>query len=195
MFRPDEAVRDGRFADNPWLLEMPRRFTRLTWDNAALIAPATAERLGLANEDVVLIAAHGRQLRAPVFVLPGQAADCITLPLGFGRRDGGLGVDVGFDAYPLRGAATSWLIEGGSLARTSDTLRLATVQGHDRIAGRDLVHEGTLAEFEKNPRFLAHKEKNKSLYPGFKYPGERLGDVGRSQFLHRLPGLRRRLPG
>ena len=31
-------------------------------------------------------------VRAPVFVLPGQAADCITLPLGFGRRAGGLGV-------------------------------------------------------------------------------------------------------
>ena len=172
MFRPDEAVRDGRFANNPWLLEMPRSFTRLTWDNAALIAPATAERLGLANEDVVLVAAHGRKLRAPVFVLPGQAPDCVTLPLGFGRRDGGLGVNVGFDAYPLRGAANPWLIEGGSLGKTGDTLRLATVQGHDRIAGRDLVHEGTLAEFEKNPRFLADKEKNKSLYPGFKYPGE-----------------------
>ncbi len=171
LFRPDEAVRDGRFANNPWLLEMPRSFTRLTWDNAALIAPATAERLGLANEDVVLVAAQGRSLRAPVFVLPGQAPDCVTLPLGLGRRNGGLGVNVGFDAYPLRGAAHPWLIERGSLGKTGDTLRLATVQGHDRIAGRDLVHEGTLAEFEQNPRFLAPKENNQSLYPGFKYPG------------------------
>ena len=40
--------------------------------------------------------------RAPFFVLPGQAPDCITLPLGFGRRAGGLAVDVGFDAYQLR---------------------------------------------------------------------------------------------
>ena len=36
---PTRLVRDGRFADNPWLLEMPRPFTRLTWDNAALVAP------------------------------------------------------------------------------------------------------------------------------------------------------------
>ena len=44
LFRPaTELVRDGRFADNPWLLEMPRPFTRLTWDNAALIAPGNGD--------------------------------------------------------------------------------------------------------------------------------------------------------
>ena len=79
LFRPDEATADGRFADNAWLLELPRAFTRLTWDNAALIAPATAARLGLANEDIVEIEIEGRSLHAPVFVLPGQAADCVTL--------------------------------------------------------------------------------------------------------------------
>src|SRR6185437_173464 len=47
LFRPDEGTWDGRYADNPWLLEMARSFTRLTWDNAALVAPATAQRLGL----------------------------------------------------------------------------------------------------------------------------------------------------
>ena len=37
---PTRSIWDGRFADNAWLLELPRPFTRLTWDNAALIAPA-----------------------------------------------------------------------------------------------------------------------------------------------------------
>ena len=89
LFRPDELVRDGRFADNPWLLEMPRPFTRLTWDNAALIAPATATRLGARHRGRRRRStSQGRQVRAPVFVLPGQAPDCITLPLGFGRVGG-----------------------------------------------------------------------------------------------------------
>ena len=96
---------DGRYANNPWLLEMPRPFTRLTWDNAALIAPATAKRLNLDTEDVLEITYLGRKMRAPVFVLPGQAADCITLPLGFGHKAGALGADVGFDAYRLRTSA------------------------------------------------------------------------------------------
>ncbi len=111
LFRPDPLVWDGRFADNAWLLEMPRPFTRLTWDNAALIAPATAARLGIKTEDVLTIGANGHSVRAPFFVLPGQAPDCITLPLGFGRRAGGLAVDVGFDAYQLRSIESPWLAQ------------------------------------------------------------------------------------
>ena len=45
VFRPDPSVYDGRFANNAWLQELPKPLTKLTWDNAALIAPATAARL------------------------------------------------------------------------------------------------------------------------------------------------------
>ncbi len=170
LFRPDPLVADGRYVDNPWLLEMPRPFTRLTWDNAALIAPATAKRLGVDTEDVVEIAVAGRKVRAPVFVLPGQAPDCVTLPLGFGRSAGGLAVGVGFDAYRLRTAADPWLGTAATVAKTGETLRLATTQGHDRVAGRGLIHEGTLAQYQENPHFLHAEEDNASLYPPYKYP-------------------------
>ncbi len=169
LFRPDLLVWDGRFADNAWLLEMPRPFNRLTWDNAALIAPTTAARLGIETEDVLTIAANGHSVRAPFFVLPGQAPDCITLPLGFGRRAGGLGVDVGFDAYQLRSTESPWLTRV-TLSKTGDKLRLATTQGHDRVAGRDLIHEGTLAEYQKNPKFLEQQRDEESLYPSYSYP-------------------------
>ena len=95
LFRPDEIIRDGRFADNAWLLELPRPFTRLSWDNAALIAPQTAARLGLETRDAVLIRTEHGEVTAPVFVLPGQAENCVTLPLGFGRRHGGAAAGVG----------------------------------------------------------------------------------------------------
>jgi MoCo/4Fe-4S cofactor protein with predicted Tat translocation signal len=168
LFRPDPLLWDGRFADNAWLLEMPRPFTRLTWDNAALIAPSTADRLGIKSEDVLTISANAHSVEAPFFVLPGQAPECITLPLGFGRRAGGLGVDVGFDAYQLR-SQSPWLAQV-TLGKTDDTLRLATTQGHDRVAGRDLIHEGTLAEYQKNPKFLEQQRNEESLYPGYSYP-------------------------
>jgi molybdopterin-containing oxidoreductase family iron-sulfur binding subunit len=170
LFRPDLLVWDGRFADNAWLLEMPRPFTRLTWDNAALIAPSTADRLGIKTEDVLTISANGHELRAPFFVLPGQAPDCITLPLGFGRRAGALGVDVGFDAYQLRSSGSPWLVPV-VLSKTGETLELATTQGHDRVAGRDLIHEGTLAEYQRDPHFLEQKSSEESLYPAYSYPG------------------------
>ena len=47
VFIADAKVDDGRYANNGWLQELPDPITKLTWDNAAWISPAAAERLGL----------------------------------------------------------------------------------------------------------------------------------------------------
>ena len=62
VFRPDPHIHDGQFANNGWSQELPKPHTRLTWDNAALISPATAERLGLSNEEVVELQYEGRKV-------------------------------------------------------------------------------------------------------------------------------------
>ncbi len=170
LFRPDEGAWDGSHVDNPWLLEMPRPFTRLTWDNAALVAPATANRLGIDTYDVVEIALGSAKLRAPVYVLPGQAADCMTLPLGFGRTAGGLGAGVGFDAYRARRSTDPWIADIASIAKTGEKYRLATTQSQDRVQGRDLVVEATLEDFNRDPDAIVKRKKPQSLYPGFSYP-------------------------
>ena len=53
VFRPDPTIYDGRFANNGWLQEAPKPITKLTWDNTAQLSPATAQRLGLTNGDMV----------------------------------------------------------------------------------------------------------------------------------------------
>lgn len=189
LFRADPAVYDGRFANNAWLQELPRPLTKLAWDNAILISPATAQRLGFDYRastrggergetltDIGELSLQGRTLRGPVWILPGHADDCATVHLGYGRwRAGGVGNGVGFNANVLRGVETPWLTQGVTLRRTGDSYPIACTQFHYNTEGRDIVRATTFEEYQRNPGFAAeHKhtpEGGASLYPEYVYPG------------------------
>jgi molybdopterin-containing oxidoreductase family iron-sulfur binding subunit len=194
-FRPDPCVGDGRHANNGWLQELPKPVTRLTWDNAALMGPRTAERLGIAPRpagsrglvsDVVELRYRGRSVRAPVWVQPGHPEDAVTVHLGYGRRRAGrVGTGLGFDAYALRTADAPWFGGGLEVTRTGTTAALACTQDHwaieaDREAEeRHLIRSLTLAEYRRDPhavQALGHDPKPEdTLYPPFSYPGHAWG--------------------
>ena len=182
-FRPASSLYDGRFANNGWLQEVPKHMTRVTWDNPALIAPATAEKLGLDVGAMVEVTLAGRTLQVPVWIQPGHAADAITLALGFGRtRAGKVGNEVGFNTYLLRTSAAPWSATDASLVSLGRHYKLACTQDHHSMHGRNLVRVGTLEQFRADPEF-AHTEdmRSKSMYPGFKYEGHAWGmtvDIG-----------------
>src|SRR5581483_6915586 len=109
VFTPDPTVWDGRFANNGWLQELPKPLSKITWDNAALLAPATARRLGVDSEDVVELVHRGRRVRAPAWIQPGQADGVVSLSLGYGRTLAGrVGNGLGADACALRTSAAPW---------------------------------------------------------------------------------------
>ena len=126
VFGPDPTIHDGRFANNGWLQELPKPLTKLTWDNAALLSPATAQKLGLSQTPGTGAASTARQIvdlvelryagRAvgPVWILPGHADDSVTRPLrlrphpGRSRRH----TAIGFNAYQLRTSAAPWFGDG-----------------------------------------------------------------------------------
>ncbi len=176
VFRADPSIHDGRFANNGWLQELPKPHTKLTWDNAALMSPATAVKLGVTSEQVVEIGYRGRKLKAPAWILPGQAGDTVTLHLGYGRtRAGRVGNAIGFNTYAIRTSDAPWSDHGVSINRTGDRYGLATTQNQQTMEGRAIVRSAPLEEFKAKPDFAHHMaeapKKSMTLYPEYQYTG------------------------
>jgi molybdopterin-containing oxidoreductase family iron-sulfur binding subunit len=157
-FRPDPSIWDGRFANNAWLQELPKQLTTITWDNAAYVSPATAQARGLQTGDLVELRVGGRVLRAPIWIMGGQPDDSITISLGYGReRAGQVGNGVGTNAYALRSSDAPWFAGGLEIAATGERYAISATQEHFSVEGRDLVREGTLAQFQQNPKFVQNE--------------------------------------
>ncbi len=183
VFKLDPTVYDGRYANNGWLQELPKPVTRLTWDNAVLISPATAERLGIGVRyayqggehgqsvvDMAELTFQGRTLKAPVSITPGMPDDCAMVTLGYGRtRAGKVGDGTGVNANTLRTATALWSGAGLQMKKVDGTFHLATVGAHYNMEGRGFVQVATLEEFRKNPRFVDEEAESPSaddtLYP------------------------------
>jgi MoCo/4Fe-4S cofactor protein with predicted Tat translocation signal len=148
IFARDYSVDDGRWANNGWLVEVPDPVTKMSWDNAVYVSRKTAEELGVKNAQFVEIALAGKTLRAPVWVVPGQADNTLGLPLGFGRTKGGRianfnGKQVGFDFYPLRTSASSTIAVGAKVTAVAEKYSFACTQDHWSMEGRPIIREIT----------------------------------------------------
>ncbi len=176
VFRRDASVYDGRFANNGWLQELPKPVTKLTWDNAALVAPRTAEKLGVGNGDLLSVKLEGRTLEVPAWIDPGHAQDAVTISLGYGRsRAGRVGNGVGFNSYALRGSGSVWFA-AAEVSKAGGTYQLVSTQDHWSIEGRNLVRSAKLEDYKANPAF-AHEMEHMTLsdgltlYPKWEYSG------------------------
>ncbi|HUR03104.1 MAG TPA: 4Fe-4S dicluster domain-containing protein, partial [Nonomuraea sp.] len=192
LLRPDPTVWDGRFASNAWLQELPKPISKLTWDNALMLAPKTAERLKVTFHDTVEVSVGGRKLEAAVWILPGVAEDTAVLTLGYGRKRAGSGTGRGFNAYALRASNALWTAPGAQIRPLGGRYTLACTQNHHMIRGhqvdeddlaseqareRNVIRTGTLEEFRRDPDFLRKQREvpEKSMYPQYPYPGHAWG--------------------
>jgi molybdopterin-containing oxidoreductase family iron-sulfur binding subunit len=155
LFRADPNVLDGRYANNGWIQELPRPFSKLTWDNAALVSPGLADELRLSSGDVVELEFRGRKIFAPIWIQPGQARNSVTIHLGYGRSEiGRVGKGVGFNAYALRTSDAMWSGDGLTIRKTAQSsYKFAATQLHHSIEGRHMFRAGTLAQFQNDPEF------------------------------------------
>jgi MoCo/4Fe-4S cofactor protein with predicted Tat translocation signal len=185
----DHCLFDGRFANNGWLQELPDPLSRITWDNAAAIGPATAAALDLVHGDRVRLSAAGRSLECAVAVLPGLAPGTVAIALGYGRSAAGaVGNGVGFDAYRLRASDALHTVPALGVTKLGGSYLLAGTQDHYLIdpigfAGREarvgeLVRSADLATYRDEPDFARHAGHHPplvSLWQEHAYEGHRWG--------------------
>lgn len=194
VFCPDNKLYDGRFANNGWLQELPDPLTKLTWDNAALLAPATAAELGIRRYgEMIRIELGGRALTLAAYILPLQARGTIGLPLGYGRgrSAGAVAAGAGFNTYALRTRESFYVGRGAKVRATGEWYTLATTQDHHAIqseVGRRqiqkrlpaLFREGTLAQYRE---YLAHKAGHGEAHK----PGHNFALRASEHTVHPLP--------
>jgi molybdopterin-containing oxidoreductase family iron-sulfur binding subunit len=192
VFQEDPTLYDGRYGTNGWLQELPKPITKLTWDNAAIMSPATANELGLTYRSFAHGGEHGgyevplvslqlgqRGVRAPVWIMPGHADGAVTVYLGHGRQyaaklNEAWQATLGFDAYQLRTAEHPWYASGLHIAKLEGTYPLACTQSHHSMDEREPVRSASLAEFRQAPRQAAEKKTESeappvTLYKPFSY--------------------------
>ncbi|MGH9143494.1 MAG: molybdopterin oxidoreductase, partial [Vicinamibacterales bacterium] len=195
-FRNDPSVLDGRFSNNGWLQELPKPITRLTWDNAVLTSPATADKLkasqspafqggehGQIITDVVELNFKGRSVRGALFAVAGHPDDCVTVHLGYGRSRGGrVAAGAGFNANAIRTADALSFGSGVEIALTGETFPLACTQYHHLMEGRGMVRAVTRDEYLRDPQSVQEgpgieppPPKTLTLYPEVKYDGYKWG--------------------
>lgn len=171
---------DGRAINNPWLLELPHPITKLTWDNAAHISPASASELGVQTGGMLRIALGELSLEIPAIVVPGHADQSVTLSLGWGRsRAGAFANGIGFNVGVLRTAAMLGFGRGFAVSSTGARHVLAITQEHHSMdtdptvpvigrvdmPERPLAIVGSLEQYREQPDFAQWREPTPSSPP------------------------------
>ena len=182
VIRPDASTYDGMFSNNAWMQELPDPIHKLTWDNYAVMSPATAREHGVDVRledgqhfaDIATLTVNGHSAELPVWISPGQADGSVTVTMGYGRSivsdrpstrgpmfdldvdiysDGALANGVGSSVSALLAPGGFRISKGASLEKTGEGFMLASTQDHPSMEGRPLIRAATLEEFREHPTF------------------------------------------
>ncbi len=137
-------MRGGRFANNPWLQELPDPITKVTWDNYVSIPYSYAMAQNIKDGDKLKVTVGANSVTLPAIVQPGLANDSIAIALGWGRADivGRVSKGVGANAAPFItaiGSAYAGHSAGASVTPTGENIEMAKTQTY---IGYELIAEG-----------------------------------------------------
>jgi molybdopterin-containing oxidoreductase family iron-sulfur binding subunit len=172
VIRPHHAVYDGRFTNNGWLREWPDPVSKLVWDNAASISPATAAKLSIQEGDHLQVGTHGGSVTMAALIQPGMADSVVALSLGHGRISGGTLVAEapGVGVAPLLGnkllgapqlsydAAVQKIAGHTTLVRTQNEFSMReNINSKDNLKLRPIVQDISLDEYHHAADAVKHK--------------------------------------
>jgi anaerobic selenocysteine-containing dehydrogenase len=127
---PSSQFGDGSAAHLPWLQEMPDPLTSAMWSSWVEINPQTAQRLQIAQGDIVEVTSQHGSVRAPAMIFPGIAPDVVAMPVGNGHET--------FTRYasnrganPIAILAPLTVEPTGSLAWAATRVKIARAGGSD----------------------------------------------------------------
>ena len=195
LFYEKVGLGDGRYANNPFLQEMPDPIAKVTWDNYVCIPYSYAKAKGIDPQPsekrvpIAKVTINGKSIELPVVVQFGQPANTLAIALGYGREKAGKAGDmVGKNVFPFLkniNGATSYTLDGATIEMTGKVYELGlnqtyhTLMEDNNLPNRkkhyrgEIVKETTLAAYQKNDhagnedREKIKEEFSHSLYDGY----------------------------
>jgi Fe-S-cluster-containing dehydrogenase component len=161
----DPSVGFGEHSDNPVLQELPKNFSKLTWQNAFHLSLETAKSLKIQDGDKIKISNGKATATGPVKILPGMASNLILATLGYGE-------DYGSFIKKKRGYSLKNFQEGDPIEVKKDlgSGKLAMTQETLFTPGQEPVKTSPFPI----PAFTP-KKPQPSLYPGHPLPHQDQG--------------------
>lgn len=177
---PKISQGDGRNANNGWLQELPDPVTKITWDNYASISVERAKSMGVSEGDILRLRTELTTLEVPAHIQPGMHDDTIAVAVGYGRKAGHVGNNIGVNVFPFSVAGKYAMTMSALIVnpeKTGKTYELASTQSHHSYEGRTaVVKEASLSEYRKDEKAGNEKEGElTTFWPEHQYLGYRWG--------------------
>ncbi len=185
------GIGDGRYADNPWLQEMPDPVSKVCWDNYLTISEKHADELGLKQilpermTNTATITLYDKSVELPVIIQPGQSYGTLGIALGYGRTEAGhnaanVGMNVNDWVQYINGTY-QYFASGVSITKSGSGYKLAQTQTHHTISSKDdlskrtVIREMNLGSLSEGLEHLAEERRemehlySEMIYPGYDY--------------------------
>ena len=151
---PHPFIGDGRGANKPWLQEIPDPVTKICWQTVAEMNPATAEKMGLANGDLVTVQTSAGSLTLPVLRYPGTQRDTVAIGTGRGHTHAGRYASAGFnplEILPLgedRAGGIAFVSTKANVSKAAGYTHIVTTEGSARQHGRGIGQAIAIADLQ-----------------------------------------------